>query len=250
MWAPSGSRSRSPSRPNFPSTEQPATIHGMTSAPHATRTSPDELLERLRWRYATKRFDPAARIEPATWKALEESLRLAPSSFGLQPWHFVVVTDAAMKERLRSASRDQPQITECSHLVVFAIKKGLNVADVARYVDRVAAVQAVPRASLAGYEKVLTDHVQRPKPFDIDEWSRRQLYLALGIFLTSAAMLGVDACPMEGIDPARYDAILDLPAKGCAAVCVATAGTRARDDKYAARAKVRFEARDVITHID
>jgi len=222
----------------------------MTSATPATRTSPAELQERLRWRYATKHFDPAARIDPATWKALEESLRLAPSSYGLQPWHFVVVTDSATKEKLRPASWNQPQITECSHLVVFAIQKGLDEADVARYVDRIAAVRAVPRASLAGYEKVMTDHVQRPKPFDIDEWSRRQLYIALGTFLTSAAMLGVDACPMEGIDPAQYDAILGLPGKGLAAVCVATAGTRARDDKYAALAKVRFEARDVITHID
>ena len=215
-----------------------------------SRTTPDELLGRLRWRYATKRFDPSSRIEPALWQTMEESLRLAPSSYGLQPWHFVVVTDPATKEELRPASWDQPQITECSHLVVFTIRKGLSAADVARYVDHIARVRRVPRESLAGYEKMMTTHVQRPKPFDIDEWSRRQMYVALGTFLTSAALLGVDACPMEGIDPARYDAILGLPAKGLAAVCVAAAGYRAPDDKYASLPKVRFDAGDVITHID
>ena len=222
----------------------------MTTTTPTARTTPADLQERLRWRYAVKRFDPSARIDPATWAALEESLRLAPSSFGLQPWHFVVVTGAATKAKLRPASNDQAQVTECSHLVVFAIKKGLNASDVARYLDRIAEVRALPRASLARLEQSLLAHVQKPEPFDIDHWSRRQLYLALGFFLTSAALLGVDACPMEGIDPPRYDAILGLAARGYATVCVATAGTRARDDKYATLPKVRFEARDVFTHFD
>jgi nitroreductase len=222
----------------------------MTTLIPQARTTPDELLGRLEWRYATKRFDPSVRIDPATWKVLEESLRLAPSSYGLQPWHFVVVTDRAKKEELRPASWNQPQITECSHLVVFTYRKGLSTADVARLVDRTAEVRGVPRESLAAYEQAMASHVQRPKPFDIDEWSRRQLYIALGTFLTSAAILGVDACPMEGVDPARYDAILELPARGLATVCVAAAGQRARDDKYASLAKVRFEARAVLTHFD
>jgi len=211
--------------------------------------APEQLLAQLRWRYATKRFDPRAKIPPATWAALEQSLVLAPSSYGLQPWRFVVVNDPAVRARLQPASWNQPQITEASHLVVFAVKKGLDAADVNRYVERIAAVRGVSLESLASYERVMTSHVQRPQPFDVDEWSRRQLYIALGTFLTSAALLGVDACPMEGIDPAQYDAILGLGAQGYASVCVATAGTRAADDVYASKAKVRFDARDVITHV-
>lgn len=210
---------------------------------------PGRLLAQLHWRYATKAFDPSAKIDAATWNALEQSLVLAPSSYGLQPWHFVIVTDAATKVRLRGVSRDQAQVSDCSHLVVFAIKKHLDATHVRRHLERIATVRAVPRESLAGLEKVLTTHVQKPSPFDVDEWSRRQLYLALGCFLASAAMLGVDACPMEGIDPAGYDALLDLPSKGLAAVCAAAAGRRAHGDKYAALAKVRFETRDVITRI-
>lgn len=216
----------------------------------ATTMNPAEILARLRWRYATKHFDPHARLDPETWQALEQALVLAPSSYGLQPWRFVVVTDPATREALRAASWNQPQITECSHLVVFAIKKGLDAAYVARFVDRIAAVRKVPRESLAGYEQVMVTHVKRPAPFDIDEWSRRQLYIALGTFLTSAAVLGVDACPMEGIEPARYDALLGLAAQGYATVCVAAAGRRASDDKYASLAKVRFEARDVLAHFE
>ena len=219
-----------------------------TPALAAETLAPEQLLARLRWRYATKRFDPRARIDPATWAALEQALVLAPSSYGLQPWRFVVVDDPALRARLRAASWNQPQISEASHLVVFAIKKGLDAADVRRYVERIAAVRKVPRESLAGYEQLMVKHVQQPRPFDIDEWSRRQLYLALGTFLTSAALLGIDACPMEGIDPAQYDAILGLGAQGYATVCVATAGTRASDDAYAALPKVRFEQRDVLVH--
>jgi nitroreductase len=220
-----------------------------TIVPGERTLTPDQLLFQLRWRYATKRFDPDAKIDPATWSALEQALVLAPSSFGLQPWRFLVVNDPAVRARLRAVSFDQPQIVEASHLVVFAIRKGLSPADVERYVARISAVRSVPRESLAGFERAMVTHVQRPKPFDVDEWSKRQLYIALGTFLTSAAVLGVDACPMEGIDPAGYDALLGLAEHGYATVCVAAAGRRASDDAYAALAKVRFEARDVIQHV-
>jgi nitroreductase len=216
--------------------------------PHS-KTTPDELLASLHWRYATKRFDPSYRIEPAKWKALEQTLVLAPSSYGLQPWHFLVVDDPELRKRLQAASWNQAQITEASHLVVFAIVKGLNRADVARYVDSIAAVRGAPRESLASYEKVMVAHVERLKPQEVDDWSRRQLYIALGSFLTGAALLGIDACPMEGIEPARYDELLGLAPRRLTAVCVATVGRRASDDKYASHPKVRFDAREVITHV-
>lgn len=215
-------------------------------SPDNKTLTPDQLLTQLRWRYATKHFDASAKLDAATWNALEQSLLLAPSSYGLQPWRFVVVTDPAVRAKLRAASWNQAQIVEASHLVVFAIKKGLSAADVRRYVERTAEVRKVTRESLAGFEQMMVTHVQRPKPFDIDSWSQRQLYLALGMFLASAAMLGIDACPMEGIDPAQYDALLGLAAQGYATVCVATAGRRASDDAYASLPKVRFDARDVI----
>lgn len=211
--------------------------------------APAALVARLRWRYATKRFDPAFRIPPETWAALEEALVLAPSSYGLQPWHFVVVTDAATRARLRSASRDQPQVTEGSHLVVFTIQRGVDARHVARHVERLAHLRDKPRATLEPFEALVAAHVARPAPFDVDEWSRRQVYLALGLFLTSAALLGLDACPLEGIQPERYDEILGLPARGIATACAAAAGRRAPDDPYARLPKVRFEASEVVSHV-
>ena len=210
--------------------------------------TPEQLVERLSWRYATKRFEPTFRLAPEVWRALERALVLAPSSFGLQPWHFVVVTDAAMKARLRPASWNQPQIVEASHLVVFAHKKAFGPADVSRHLDRVARLRGVPRESLAGYESVVLGHIQRPG-FDVDEWTRRQTYLAVGSLLTSAAVLGIDACPLEGIDPAQYDQILGLGARGFASVCAVALGQRSPEDKYASLAKVRFEASELITRI-
>ena len=92
--------------------------------------STNALLGRLHWRYATKKFDPAKKIHPSIWSALEETLILSPSSYGLQPYHFVVVSDPELRKRLRAASWDQPQVTDASHLVVFARKLTINEEDV------------------------------------------------------------------------------------------------------------------------
>jgi nitroreductase len=205
---------------------------------------PEELLARLHWRYAVKKFDPTRTVPPATWAALEEALRLAPSSYGFQPWRFVVVQDKALREKLRAVSWNQPQITDAGHLVVFAGRRGLGLADVERLVGATAQTRGVPRESLAGFARALTGFAQSGR--DLDAWSARQTYIALGFFLEAAAVLGVDACPMEGIEPEKYDEILGLSAAGYGALCVATAGYRAADDAYAQAKKVRFPAAEVI----
>src|SRR6185369_2905857 len=112
--------------------------------------SNDTLVNQLRWRYATKQFDATRKITDADWQTLEESLLLTPSSFGLQPWRFIFVTDQATKEKLVSASWGQQQIADSSHVVVFAIKKNLGVGDVDRYLDRIAEVRGVSAESLRG----------------------------------------------------------------------------------------------------
>ena len=108
----------------------------------------EQLVSQLNWRYATKQFDPQRKISPEDWAALEEALVLSPSSFGLQPWRFIVVTDPATKERLVAASWGQRQPADCSHLVVFAIKKDINERDLDVYVDRITEVRGTPRAAL------------------------------------------------------------------------------------------------------
>jgi nitroreductase len=215
-----------------------------------TKTPATLLHEALNWRYATKKFDASRKIPPATWASLEESLVLAPSTFGIQPWKFLVVQDPATCAKLASVSWGQTQPVDCSHYVVFAVRKGLSTADVERLIARISEVRGVPAESLAGYRDVVVGAVDRARTHGLlDGWMSRQAYIALGQFMAAAALLRVDTCPMEGLDPQKYDEILGLPAQGYATLCACAAGYRASDDKYASLPKVRFKPEDVLVHV-
>jgi nitroreductase len=209
-----------------------------------------QLLDRLNWRYATKQFDPNRKISSQDWAVLEDALLLTPSSGGLQPWKFIVVTDPAMRAKLLPASYGQAQITDASHLVVFAAKKNFSEADVDAFINHAASARGVPVESLAPFRGMLVGGiVQAMDEQARDAWARNQAYIALGNFLTSAALLGIDACPMEGFDRAQYDEILGLSVKGFASAVIATVGYRASTDKYADAPKVRFPKEQVFTRI-
>jgi nitroreductase len=209
----------------------------------------ETLLQQLNWRYATKKFDPVRKIPAATWQALEQALILSASSYGLQPYRFLVVADAQTRETLKAVSWGQAQVTEASHFVVFTRKLRLMENEIARFVDLTTDTRGMPRASLQGYRDMMVgDLVKGPRSAVVAEWAARQAYIALGNLLTSAALLGVDACPMEGLDPAKYDEILGLPAKGYGTVCACALGYRAADDKYAVAKKVRLPAGELIQH--
>jgi nitroreductase len=215
-----------------------------------TTISTTALLAQLNWRYATKAFDPAKKIAAADWAALEQALILTPTSYGFQPYRFVVITDPATKEKLVSISWNQKQPAGCSHFVVFAAKQSVSEADVDHYLARVAEVRGVAVESLAFFRKMLaSDIVQGPRSQQQFEWATRQVYIALGNFMTAAAVVGVDTCPMEGIDPVKYDEILGLPAQGYSTVVACAAGYRAAGDKYASAPKVRFPAEELLIHI-
>lgn len=208
------------------------------------------LLDCLQWRYATKKFDPAKIVPAETWQALVDSLVLTPSSYGLQPWKFIVVTNPELKTQLRPLSWNQAQVTDCSHYVVFAIKKNLTAEHVDRFVARTAEVRGTTVESIEGYRNMMVaDVVNGARSFNVNEWATRQTYIALGNFMTCAALLGVDTCPMEGIEPVNYDKALNLSAQGCATVVACAAGYRADDDKYADLAKVRFAIDDVVVTV-
>src|SRR6266403_1224200 len=120
-----------------------------------------QLLDRLNWRYATKQFDPNRKISAQDWAAIEDALLLTPSSGGLQPWKFVVVTDPAVRAKLSPASYGQPQITNASHLVVFAAKKNFSEADVDAFIARVAVTRGVSPESLAPFRDMLVGGIVR-----------------------------------------------------------------------------------------
>ena len=205
-----------------------------------------QLLAQLNWRYATKQFDPNRKISALDLAALEEALLLTASSGGLQPWKFIVVTDAAVRAKLRPASYGQAQISDASHLVVFASKNNFSEADVDAHIKHVAEVQGAPIEALALLRGMLVGGIVKAQDEPArNAWARNQAYIALGNLLTSAALLGIDACPMEGFDRAQYDESLGLKAKGFAAAVIATLGYRSPADKYAAAPKVRFAKEQV-----
>lgn len=200
-----------------------------------------QLLDQLNWRYATKQFDPARKISPADWATIEEALTLTPSSGGLQPWKFVVVTDPAVRAKLSAAAWGQKQITDASHLVVFTSKLNFNEADVDAHIRHTARIRGVPVEALAQFRGMLVGGiVQSMNEAARDAWARNQAYIALGNLLTSAALLGIDACPMEGFDRAKFDEILGLKAEGYASAVIAAVGYRLPEDAYALAPKVRF----------
>jgi len=206
-----------------------------------------QLLDALNWRYATKQFDASKEIPAETWDALVQSLVLAPSSFGVQPWKFIVVKDEAKLKQLSAASWGQTQPVDASHYVVLAILKDVDEAYIGRFIADAAATRGIPVEELDGYKKVLLGFLgQLRKNGAVSAWSARQTYIALGQFMTSAAVLGIDTCPMEGINPAQYDEILGLTDTPYATVCGCAAGYRSDEDKYAATPKVRWATDQVV----
>lgn len=212
--------------------------------------SADTLLASLNWRYATKNFDPTRKISDADWVTLEQSLILTPSSFGLQPWKFIIITDQSVKDSLVPVSWGQRQLADASHVVVFAVRTELDETHVLSYMEHTAATRGIPVESLAGFQNVILNFIANP-PFGltVKDWVTRQAYIALGNLMTSSALLGIDSCPMEGFDPVEYDRILGLNAMGLRSVVTCTVGYRAESDKYAAMPKVRFPTSEVVLHI-
>lgn len=206
------------------------------------------LLDSLNWRYATKVFDSSKKLSTEQMDALLEALRLAPSSYGMQPWKFVVVDSVELREKLKPVSWNQAQITDASHLIVLCRPDSITAQDVDRLMEATATARGIEVSSLDGYKQMVMG-VTQMSPEQQAVWASKQAYLALGVLLTAAAEMGIDACPMEGFDPAQYDEILGLNAKGLHSVVVCPVGFRSADDKYATAKKVRYPREEVVVRL-
>jgi nitroreductase len=209
----------------------------------------ESLIQQLNWRYATKQFDTHRKISPEDWTALEDALVLTPSSFGLQPWKFIIVTDADTREKLVHVSRGQRQVADASHLVVFAIKKNLGEQEIEAYLKRITEIRSVSPELLDTFRDMMVGSLVTSMSIAARKaWSANQAFIALGNFLTCAAFLGIDACPIGGFEADKYDAILGLDKQDLSAVVIAAAGYRAGADKYASLKKVRFPREEVLQY--
>lgn len=203
----------------------------------------------LQWRYATKKFDTSFAFDAAQKKAIYEILRLTPSSFGLQPWVFIDVTDTELRKELKKASFDQAQITDASMLLVLCRKDSFTAEDVDRYVQSSALARGQSVESLGAYRKMMVDFVERMSPEARNVWMEKQIYIALGNLLTSVAVLDLDACPIEGFSRAEYDRILKLSERNLRSIVVCSVGKRDVSDKYATQAKVRYALDELILQL-
>jgi nitroreductase len=209
-----------------------------------------QLLEALQWRYATKVFDATQKIPADVWQTLERALVLTPTSYGLQPYKFLVISDPAKRTELLPHSWNQKQVVDASHFVVFTARTKITDADVNKLIKLTSDVRKIPAESLNFYrDLMLGDVVNGPRSKTAHDWAARQAYIALGNLMTCAAVLGVDACPMEGFNPAEYDRVLGLNYSGYATVVTCALGYRAAGDKYASQPKVRYETNELVQQI-
>jgi nitroreductase len=217
------------------------------SVPHSPKITEQQVLDQLQWRYAVKRFDPSRRLPDATWDTLQQSLILTPSSYGLQPWKFIVITDETIKSQLPALSWNQNQPKDCSHMTVFAARKTMDANYVDSFMTSVQSTRELPNGAMDGYRNVLVRTIEQMDSHL--DWNARQVYIALGQLMVTAAMLGVDTCPMEGILHQEYDRLLGLEGSEYTTIVGCAVGYRHPEDPQADAKKVRFSVQEMITRL-
>ena len=209
----------------------------------------DQLIEQLNWRYAVKKFDAHKKIDENSKATLQEALRLSPSSFGLQPWKFLWIQNADTLAKLTPVCWNQAQPESCSHMIVMCRKLRFGEAEIDAHMKNLHEIRNTSDEELAGYKKMILGFLGQMNPEQMNTWMDKQIYLALGNLLTTCAVLGIDACPMEGFVPEKVSEVLKLEKKGLYPTVLCPIGYRASDDNFAKLPKVRFAANDVNVEI-
>jgi nitroreductase len=196
-------------------------------------------IENQNWRYATKKFNSEKKISNSDLEILKEAIQLSSSSYGLQPYKVLIIENKEIRKQLQPASWGQSQITDASHLFVFASETNVDAEYITRYADNMAKTRNIPFDSVKGYADFMIGNISTLTPEKQLIWAQKQAYLALGNLLNAAAELKIDVTPMEGFLPEQYNEILGLTEKGLHATLVATIGYRHDEDDTQHYAKVR-----------
>jgi len=202
------------------------------------------LNDRLAWRYATKKFDATKSVPADKLERIIEAVRLAPTSSGLQPFELFVVTNADIRAKIRTVAWNQAQITDCSHLLVFAAWDDITKERVDMMFDLTNDVRGVKSQDWENYRQLLLGIVAERGTEANYQAAARQAYIGLGAALIAAAFEEVDATPMEGFDPAAVDEILDLKSKNLRSVVILPLGYRAAEGDWLVNLKKVRRSRD------
>jgi nitroreductase len=207
-----------------------------------------KVIDALKWRYATKVFDKEAKIKASDLRTILESARLAPSSFGTEPWKFIVVENPDVRAQLRTAAYDQSKVTDASHIIVLARRTDAEKIT-PELIARTAATQGKSEADLVALKEMVEGAVAYKQGAGVyDGWAAGQTYLALGVMIETASLLEIDNCPMEGFDRAKVDEILGLKEKHLASVTMLALGKRGVDT-YATLPKTRRNFDEVVEFV-
>ncbi len=209
----------------------------------------DTIKNALMWRYAVQAFDSTKKLSATELETILESGRLSPSSIGLEPWKFVVVENPELRAQIRAASWDQSKVTDASHLIVIARRTNTRSTLADELIARASVAQGVPATALDGLKQMADGGIGMRDDATLDAWNASQTYIPLGMMLATAAILGIDAAPMEGFDAAKVDAILGLKEKNLTVTTMLTLGYRSADDRAAARPKTRRAKEDAIEYV-
>ena len=204
------------------------------------------LIESLQWRYATKKFDPDKVVPEDQLEQILVAGNLAPTSYGLQPFRFIAIRNQALQDQLVECSFHQQQVADASHVIVVATRTDLDATYVNRFASHMESVRSLPEGSTNGFSDRMVGIIDRMSASELDHWNAKQAYIALGMMMTAAAVLGIDSCPMEGFVPDRYDEILGLNELQLRSVVALPIGYRADDDDAQHLKKVRWPLSEMV----
>jgi len=209
-----------------------------------------DVLEQLKWRYATKKFDASKRLSEEKLSILKESFNLTATSYGLQPLKMVILSNPDLKKLLVPITMDQDQVENASHVLVICTETKIDSDYIKDHFNLVVKIRSTPREILSSFEEYLVSSFSDKQTDELNIWSTNQAYLALGNLLTVCAIEKIDACPIEGFEPDKYDELLQLNEKGLQSVIVLAVGYRAEDDMCSGFDKVRRGGDEVIIEMD
>jgi len=208
-----------------------------------------DTIKQLQWRYATKSFDASKTLSAEKLNIIKQAFNLTATSFGLQTLHLVIVKDKTLRESLQPHSYNQSQVVSASHLLVICIQEDIIENDVIDYYNNIKAIRNTTEETLKPYREQLIAMMANKTVEERQRWSKNQAYIALGNLMTVCAMENIDACPMEGFIPEKYDNILQLKQKGLKSALIMPIGYRAETDMFSTLKKVRKSINQTVTEI-
>jgi nitroreductase len=207
------------------------------------------IIEDLNWRYATKKFDPTKKMSQEQLDTILEVLRLTPTSYGLQPFKFLVVENVEIREKLKEKSWGQSQVTDASHLIILCSYLDLTEIHIDDHIENTVNMRQLEHTTLTGYSNFMKSTINKLESLTKQEWNKKQVYIALGLLINACAKLRIDLTPMEGFDIDSVDDILHLKERNLTATILCPIGFRSEDDTTQHLKKVRKSHEDLVEFI-